>query len=173
MTPLEPISRMDSLLENADTSTYACSSGCATANYFGHPNQLVSSGGELVFSRYYPTSPAGPATTLSLPRGTYLITYTVNASPAKATPLGDAPGAFPVTSATLGLAPKLNGEPFPRGGSFATVPLNADVAASAALSGTFIAPMGKMLNTVGFYNTSKEPFSTDYQLLNITVIKVC
>lgn len=172
MTPMEPNSRMDSLLENAEMPT--CDSGCATGYYFGHPNQLVSSGGELVFSRYYPTSPAGPAATLSLPRGTYLITYTVNASAAKVMPLeGGSPTAYPVTSATVGIAPKLNAEPFPRGGSFATVPLNVDIGGSAALSGTFIAPLGKMLNTIGFYNTAKEPFATDYQLLNITVTKIC
>lgn len=170
MKTVEPTSQTQG---SADGAPYGCGSGCIYSHYFGHPNQMVAPGGDLVFSRYYPTSPAGPGTTLSLPKGTYLITYGVNASPAPAAPAASKAAGFPVTSATLGLAPKINGEMFPRGGTFATVPLNTDIASSAALSTSFIAPLSKTLNTIGFYNTSKEPFATDYQLLNVTVTRVC
>lgn len=129
---------------------------CTQAQYFGHPTQEVAAGGSLIFSRYSPPEDADPAASLMLPCGKYLISYSVNASAAGA-----------ADSATLGSHRRSTGWAFPRGGSFATVPAGG----SAALSSSFIVSLSNAANTVSFYNTGA--LSTTYQLLNISVIRVC
>ncbi len=131
--------------------------------YLGHPTQTVGAGGNLVFSRYSPSSDAEPAATLTLPQGRYLITYSTNASTNATT----CRPADPTCTATLGIAPRINNVPFPRGGSFATVRAEG----SSTLSSSFVINMPETANTLGFLNTGS--LATTYQLLNVTVTRIC
>ena len=125
--------------------------------YFGYAVQQVAPAGELLMARYCPAEDTEPSPTVYLPGGRYLVSYSVNASAAQ---------AVPSSTATLGIAPAINGVAFPRGGSFATVPADG----SAALSSTFVATLPNAVNTLGFYNTGA--LTTSYQLLNIAVSRL-
>ena len=142
-------------------SSCGCGScGCAgqaDVTYYGFAAQETASGASLSFSRYSPAEDASPSTAAYLPGGRYLVSYSVNASAAQ---------AVSSSTATLGIAPAINGVAFPRGGSFATVPADG----SAALSSTFVATLPNAVNTLGFYNTGA--LTTSYQLLNIVVSRL-
>lgn len=129
---------------------------CVQAQYYGYPTQQTAAGGSLVFSRYSPPDDGEAGTTLNLPAGRFLISYSVNASRTGA-----------ADAETLGVAPRINGVAFPRGGSFATVPAGG----SAALSASFIVTLTNAVNTLGFYNTGAA--ETTYQLLNISIARAC
>jgi len=159
---------------------------CACVQYFSHPDQVVPSGGNLIFSRSEPDcdGPASaPSDAAHLPCGLYLVTYAVNASASLSMPLSAGPAERAESAAseeklaglltsTLGIAPKLNGVPFPRGGSFATIPFSLINTYSTTLASTFLVPLRKAVNTLGFYNTGASILPTEYQLLNITVSRV-
>ncbi len=147
---------------------------CAQGFYFGYPNQVAPCGGDLMFLRYHPASTEEATTMVTLPRGTYQISYGVNASPAKVTPPpGDTSETDPLPVATVGIAPKINGVTFARGGSFATIPYGFGTIGSGPLGSTFMVVLPQATNTVGFCNTAKDNFATDYQLLNITITRIC
>lgn len=147
---------------------------CTQGYYFGYPNQVAPSNGDLMFLRYNPASTEEATTMVTLPRGTYQISYGVNGSPAKVTPPpGDTSETDPLPVATVGIAPKINGVTFPRGGSFATIPYGFGTIGSAPLGSTFMVVLPQATNTVGFCNTAKDSFATDYQLLNITITRIC
>lgn len=136
----------------------SCGGACTDARYFGYPNQEVAPGDSLLLSRYFPPEDAESSEAICLPCGRYLVTYSVNASAAE-------PGAS--DTVTLGVAPVVNGVAFPRGGSFATVPDDG----SGTLASTFMICLPRAVNTVGFYNTGA--LRTSYQLLNVSVTRVC
>ena len=139
----------------------SCGCGCGSrpeARYYGYPNQETEPGGSLLLSRYFPADDGAASELLCLPCGRYLVTYSVNASAAE-------PGAS--NTVTLGVAPVVNGVAFPRGGSFATVPDDG----SGTLSSTFLVSLPQAVNTLGFYNTGA--LRTDYQLLNVSIVRVC
>ncbi|HIS64290.1 MAG TPA: hypothetical protein IAA83_02830 [Candidatus Avoscillospira avistercoris] len=125
--------------------------------YFGYAVQQVAPAGELLMARYCPAEDTEPSPTVYLPGGRYLIAYSVNASAAE-------PAAS--DTATLGIAPRFNGVPFPRGGSFATVPDDG----SAPLNSTFVITLPRAVNTLSFTNTGS--LNTSYQLLNVTVSRL-
>ena len=125
--------------------------------YFGYAVQQVAPAGELLMARYCPAEDTEPSPTVYLPGGRYLIAYSVNASAAE-------PAAS--DTATLGIAPQINGVTFSRGGSFATVPHDG----SGPLTSTFVAVLPNAVNTLSFVNTGG--LKTAYQLLNITVTRL-
>ena len=142
-----------------------CSCPCCESDavqYYGQPTQNVPSGAQLLLTRYSPAGDGSPQQGIALPRGRYVITYGVNASALNAScPMND-----PSCTVTLGIAPRLNGENFPRGGSFATIRAEG----SASLSSTFVASLNGDQNTLGFYNPSRSDIN--YQLLNVTTSRV-
>lgn len=137
-----------------------CNCGCNRRHdvlYLGYAVQEVAPGELLQLLRYAPAEDDIPSPAAYLPCGRYLIAYSVNASAAE-----------PASSdtATLGIAPQINGVSFPRGGSFATVPNDG----SAALTSTFVAVMPNAVNTLSFVNTGA--LNTSYQLLNVTITRL-
>ncbi len=145
------------------TSPSCCCPSCSgesgrEVRYFGYAAQEAASGASLLLARYSPADEAAAATSVYLPCGRYLIAYSVNASAVQP------PAAS--TTATLGIAPQINGVAFPRGGSFATVPADG----SGVLSSAFVVTLPNAVNTLGFYNTGS--LNTAYQLLNVTVTRL-
>lgn len=141
--------------------------GCSDVQYFGYPSQTVSAGGILTLSRFSPACDEDPASAISLPCGKYLISYSVNAS------ANLVRGTTPVpTTVTMGILPRINGVDFPRGGSFATVAFGVDTH-STTLTSSFVVSLPNADNTVSFVSTTQSQFTTDFQLLNITVTRVC
>ncbi len=142
-----------------------CNCACCDSDavqYFGQAAQNVPAGTRLLLTRYFPAGDTASQTEVRLPRGRYLIAYSVNASAVSAgCPIND-----PACTVTLGIAPRLNGEEFPRGGSFATIRAEG----SAALSSNFVTSLGAEQNTVSLYNPSRQ--ETNYQLLNMTISRV-
>lgn len=128
---------------------------CVQAQYYGYPTQQAAGGGALVFSRYSPPDDGDAVSSILLPPGRFIISYSANAS------------ATDGAEATLGLAPQINGVAFPRGGSFATVPAGG----SATLSTSFVVTLSNQSNALGFYNTGTA--NTTYQLLNISITRAC
>lgn len=72
----------------------------------------------------------------------------------------------------MGILPRINGVDFPRGGSFATVAYGVDTH-STTLTSSFVVSLPNAANTVSFVSTTQSQFTTDFQLLNITVTRVC
>lgn len=156
----------------------------ADAWYFGHPDQVVPSGGDLVFSRYFPDrgGPApAPAAAAKLPCGVYLVSWAVNASASLSLPV--CAGGAAQTAAgeeqlraqstfTVGAAPVVNGSLFPRGGSFATIPFSVGDTYSAPLAAAFVVFLPNAVNTLGLRNTASAALPTDYQLLSLTALRV-
>jgi len=161
-----------------------CGRDGVRAWYFGHPDQVVPSGGDLVFSRYFPDrgGPApAPSNTANLPCGVYLVAWTVNASASLSLPVGAGGVAQSAaseeqlslwTTFTVGAAPVINGALFPRGGSFATIPFSIADTYSAALAASFVVFLPNAVNTIGLRNTASAVLPTDYQLLNLTALRV-
>ncbi len=160
---------MTKMVQKREETTASCTQGY----YCGYPTQVVANDGDLMFLRYTPASTEEASTLMTLPRGTYQITCTVNASPAKVTPPPETAEGDLLPTATVGFAPKINGVLFPRGGGFATIPYGFGTIGSASLSGTCMVTLGQAVNTIAFTNTAKENFATDFQLLNITITKIC
>lgn len=142
-----------------------CNCACCEADsvlYFGQATQNVPSGASLILTRYSPAGDATPQRAVSLPRGRYLIAYSVNASAINA----GCPMSDPSCTVTLGIAPRLNGTDFPRGGSFATHRAEG----STTLSSNFVVSLSNDQNTVGFYNPSQQ--DVNYQLFNLTISRI-
>lgn len=142
-----------------------CNCSCCDSDavlYYGQATQNVPAGSQLILTRYSPAGDATPQSTVTLPRGRYLISYSVNASALNA----GCPMSDPSCTVTLGIAPRLNGENFPRGGSFATIRAEG----STTLSSTFVTSLNSDQNTLGFYNPSQHDIN--YQLLNITISRI-
>lgn len=171
---VRPVFGQSSLQQTADAipinitqgaESQTCNCVCCESDavlYYGQATQNVPSGARLLLTRYSPAGDATPQTSITLPRGRYLISYSVNTSAINAgCPMND-----PSCTVTLGVAPWLNGENFSRGGSFAT--LRAE--GSATLSSTFVVSLNNDQNTVGFYNPGQQ--DTNYQLLNMTISRV-
>lgn len=147
------------------TETPACSCSCCESDavqYFGQATQNVPAGSQLLLTQYSPAGDATPQQAIRLPRGRYMISYSVNASAVNAgCPMND-----PACTVTLGIAPWLNRENFTRGGSFATIRAEG----STTLSSTFVVSLNNEQNNIGFYNPGQQ--DTNYQLLNVTIHRV-
>lgn len=144
-------------------SSAPCSCACCepdAVTYYGQARQNAPAGAKLLLTRYSPAGETGQA--VALPKGRYLVSYSVNASAVNPScAIHD-----PACTATLGVAPWLNGEDFSRGGSFATIRAEG----SAALGSTFVVALDGEENTIGLYNPGKE--ETNYQLLNMTISRL-
>ena len=161
-------SRLQAMADAVPMARYApinrpegtCSCGCSRRHdvlYLGYAVQETAPGEQLQLLRYGPAEDDMPSPAAYLPCGRYLIAYSVNASAAE-------PAAS--DTATLGIAPQINGVTFSRGGSFATVPHDG----SGPLTSTFVAALPNAVNTLSFVNTGG--LKTAYQLLNITVTRL-